>query len=249
MTLICEMTTPAALNIAADRRLIDRTGAIEEIPKIIPWGQFTAVAIHGAPRAKHPVSHQVQFDAFAEVQEFAGVTEYSEAAINALGNRLVTAYEAYLKNETEKGGAGSIKKSCFHVQVYSRNGGIARRFHLPFIIPAVYKCAFVIHQYPLNDSRLNAHASLEVINELLYGYDKRFDDIRARADVQKVRESIELQRPIPFGSFTNAEALEFCAWLIRISSERFPLLSKGLNPIGPQPDVVVIDADGFRFVK
>jgi hypothetical protein len=89
---------------------------------------------------------------------------------------------------------------------------------------------------------------LEVINESLYGHDSRFNNARARTDVQGIRASIDSQRPPRFDLFTEAEALDFCRWLIQYSSERFPMLSGDPNPIGPSPDVAMIDADGFRWM-
>lgn len=246
MTLIVAMATEDALVVAADKRLTDERGRpVDNFTKIVPLGPVTVGTGYGGVRLLDPATSHVAFDAFELMRGFFSEEAFSLARLGLFDTFVKKRFTHYCQTchvDPLRFGTGTL----FQLAIYSRLGSGYTFFHRLFAVRPDGKLGSNQSNPSIKNSRLDYHGNDDVLNELKLGTNPRFDDLRNRDDVQRFIKKGEQQE---IGSVTKEEAMTFCSWIIKASSETYSWIGKPGAPIGPTCDVAVIEADKTSFLQ
>lgn len=245
MTLITAINTESALLIVADKRGRDnKRGVVDNLTKLVPLAQWAVGGATNRVRWLDRHTYAPQFDVCAVMREFFQDQPSVDQSINDFADHLIQAFGGFCNNYNPSL-ANLVGTTIFQVIIYCGYGNDLIRHQLRFDLQPDKSLMLDRESGPCQDSRLYADGDIDVVTELLHGHDHRFDDLRAKGPVVRLRSNLTP----PLGTVTENEALSLCRWLIRTSSKRYLLLkpSEEYSPVGPSTNSILIGADGFRW--
>jgi hypothetical protein len=116
----------------------------------------------------------------------------------------------------------------------------------PFLSGSGVQITFKTDPEHLIKNSIKLLGEAAVINEVIYGTNPNFDDVRRNPLIQKALNT----QAIPLGQFTSLEAKDFASYLIEITSKRAHLIPGFKGHVSPTCDCAILDYnEGVRWMN